>query len=439
MLALLAVSTGWSDDTFDRARPSTGVHSAYRASQSEKSSDSAGDQDLFRLPPTDSSAGIDCEFISGTNSLYGSTAAAPFELFAHKPVSSPPRQWFDENRTYSFQAVGRSYFINDQRIEWSGLEATFGAEAALLGSLHQQWDEWQTGVQAELFLNQRFGANILADTPERISYRGNFDIDPFEISQLFLSARNGDFLISLGKMTTPFGRAYFPLYQNNRQDAPFIRTESILWRETGLLLQYDPGIFVFTAAMMNGSEDQDTNSSKAFLSRIGIETDCFALGASVKWQDGIGSEDHKIFNNHIGADVMIRRGRCTLSGEVIYDEYGFRRNFNPNNITWGRSIYYRDQFIGLNQPISGVGCYVNLDLTLDRWSWMLNVGAFNPESIGDPRHDVTTRRGIIKAIYRLTPNFKSYTMVLIENNVPNAQDGRLRRGFDFLSGFQIDL
>ena len=40
---------------------------------------------------------------------------------------------------------------------------------------------------------------------------------------------------------------------------------------------------------------------------------------------------------------MYRFGRFTLSGEAIYDQYGFTTpGFNPDDIFWGRSIYYRD-------------------------------------------------------------------------------------------------
>jgi len=47
-------------------------------------------------------------------------------------------------------------------------------------------------------------------------------------------------------MDTPFGRTYFPLYSNSRIDAPFIRTEAIGWRQTGVLLHYKHGLLVAT-------------------------------------------------------------------------------------------------------------------------------------------------------------------------------------------------
>ncbi len=174
------------------------------------------------------------------------------------------------------------------------------------------------------------------------------------------------------------------------------------------------------------------------MSRIGVEWDFFAAGVSVKWQDGIGSDGQKMYNNHVGADLMIRRGRFTLSGEVIYDQYGFRRGgFDPNDITWERSIYYRDQNLAVGKPITGVGYYVNLDYETECWTITLNYGEFHPEQIGDPLHDVTTRRGIGKIIYHRTPCLDFYSMLLLENDVAGAQAGRLRRGIDVLAGVQF--
>jgi len=334
--------------------------------------------------------------------------------------------------------LGRAAFENDQRIEWSGVEATFGAEGALLAGAREDLGMFTTGIETELLINQPFDRNILADTAERRSYLANWDIDPFRISQLYLFARRNDFLAAIGKMMTPFGRVYFPLYKNDRSDAPFIRTESILWRETGMLFQWDPGPWVFTCMLNNGGPDRDSNSSKGVVARIGYDSQWMAFGGSVKRQDGIGSEHQKTYNDHVGLDGMLRRGPWTLSGEVIYDVYGFRQPFNPLNITWGRSIYYRDQNVGLFQPITGLGYYGNLGYSQGHWTTMLNFGQFFPKQIGDPRHDIPNWRAIAKVIwhYRSTD---SYLMAVWENDVPNAQDGRHRQGADVLAGFQIAL
>lgn len=359
-----------------------------------------------------------------------------FDLYVGRPIDDPPEGgWW-----YDYDVVGRAYYINDQRIEWTGQEATFGVEGVLAGAARRRLDGWEWGAEAELFINQPFDRNILVDSKERVSYRGNFEIEPLQISQLFLSGRYGDLFAALGKMATPFGRTYFPLYLNDLSDAPFIRSEAILWRETGLLMQYDPANWVFTAAITNGGLDRDTNSSKAFVGRLGYGLDWCAVGTSIKWQDGVSSEGQKIYKNHIGIDAMVRNGRWMLSGEAIYDQHGFRRpGFDPLDITWGRSIYYRDLNEGMYDPIEGFGYYVNLGYHGDLWTVMLNYGEYYPEHIGVRLHDITNRRAFIKIVRSFSVHCELYSMLLLENDVPEAQAGRLRQGAEVLAGFQFTL
>jgi len=134
---------------------------------------------------------------------------------------------------------------------------------------------------------------------------------------------------------------------------------------------------------------------------------------------------------------MARCGRFTFSGEIIYDQYGFRRDtFDPNDITWGRSIYYRDSNKAWYTPITGVGFYLNVDYENGPWCVTFNYGEFHPEEIGNVMHDVVNRRGILKAAYAFTPHLQSYTVVIAETEGYTAQDGRARRGKVLLTGFQ---
>ena len=149
----------------------------------------------------------------------------------------------DSGSCYRIDGWVRGYYLNDQRIEWSGQESTFGAEGGIAPVFRHQFDKLEMTVQGEFYINQPFNRNILVDTAERRSYAGNFDVDTFEISQLYIELQCGDWSLTAGKMVTPFGRTYFPLYSNSRLDAPFIRTEVIHWRETGLSARYCPGQF----------------------------------------------------------------------------------------------------------------------------------------------------------------------------------------------------
>jgi hypothetical protein len=253
-----------------------------------------------------------------------------------------------------------------------------------------------------------------------------------------VAGRRDDFYIALGRFVTPFGRFYFTNYRNSFDDSPFIRSEAILFRETGILLQWDPGPWVFTAAATNGGPQQDTNSSKGLVARVGVEDSWFAVGGSVKIQDGIGSESQKVFNQHVGVDAMIRRGNWTLSGEAIYDEYGLRRpGIDPRDITWGRSFYFRDLNKGVNQPINGVGYYLNLGYEGPFWSLAFNYGEFYPEEIGVREHDIVTRRGIVKASRHWTPHFETYVVTLVETDRDDGLDSHPRDGVYYILGGQF--
>ena len=368
----------------------------------------------------------------------------PVESFEYESASAPYYestqdcffQTHRNNTDYYFSALARAYLVNDQRIEWTGQEETFGVEGVIGGAILRQVGCWNVGLETELFINQPFDRNILVDTPERVSYRGNFEIDPLEINQLYVEANRGAWSISFGKRWTPFGRFYFPLNTNELYDAPFLRTEVINWRETGLQLDYRKGLLDLTLACTNGSEDRDTNSSKAGIARLGINADWFVFGGSVKWQDGIGSESQKYRNNQFGFDMMVQRGKWCLSGEVTYDEYGFRRYFNPLDITWGRSIYNRDQFTDLGR-MRGIGYYLNLNYCGERWTTVLNYGAYTPQLFtGDEIHDRTTYRGYIKAIRHFSPGIDGIVMAMGENDVPIAQSARIRKGLLLYTGVE---
>lgn len=354
-------------------------------------------------------------------------------LEGQEELMGPPSA--ESSFTYDFGFVARGYYLNDQRIVWSGCEATFVAEGILTGMMQHQSAGGTARVEGEFYLNQPFDRNILTDTAERRSYLGNYDYNTFEISTLNVSYAKNDWRFEIGKMVTPFGRYYAPLFSNLRLDAPFIRTESILWRETGLLVRYHPEWFVADLAFTNGCHDLDTNSSKAILARIGLENDCFAVGCSVKGQDGIGSETQKIHNSHVGADVMFRRNRIVLSGEVVYDEYGLRHPLDANDLTWYHSIYYREQCTN-GDPVHGLGYYVDLGYDAERYYVGLNYGEYYPEELGIPEHDVVNRRGLVRGLYRLTPQLHAYAVLLMETEGYVAQDGRNRLGRMLFTGLE---
>jgi hypothetical protein len=339
-----------------------------------------------------------------------------------------------------FDGLFRGYYRNDQRIEWSGLETVFGAEGVFRPLIQCTTGNWTVSAQGEFFINEKYGSSILSD-PQRDLFRANFQIDPFEVFQLFGQAQYGDWLFRVGKTRTPFGNYQGPTFTNSLIDAPFIRTDVIPWTETGLFVRWQPGPWSFDAAITNGEPDLDTNSSKAGIARVGYSGDFWTLGASLKIQDGVSSELQKRFNNIYGIDYSMRFGRIVAYGEVTYDEYGYRHAAfvfgNPLNFGV-RSLYHRDVFSGSeNVPVHGVGYYVGLGYRGARWLWDGTYGTYFPQQLGIPAHDTNIQRGVVKCAFAITPNFQVYVVGIIENNRP--PDGVLRNDkmYAILSGVQL--
>lgn len=331
------------------------------------------------------------------------------------PISAFAAQYkIDDSTNLYIDGIVRGYYLNDQRIEWSGLESTFGAEADINSIIERDMSTWKIRAEGEFYLNQPYGRNILSDEM-RNSYKSNFQTEIFTISKLNIQTELNNFTIKLGKGETPFGRTYFQTFSNSFLDSPFIRTESILWRETGLFINYTIGLFSLDAAIANGEKDKDTNSSKAAIGRIGVGKKNYAFGVSAKYQDGIGSGVQKTFKNHYGIDFMARYLNLTLSGEAIYDEYGFYRNYNENEISWNKSIYYRDIFYKDKTPITGIGGYLNLGYKYAKLNIDLNYGLYYPQKINNPYHDELNHRGIIKIAYNLTSGLQVFGIGLLEN------------------------
>jgi len=336
--------------------------------------------------------------------------------------------------------VARGYYANDQRIEWSGMETTFGAEAVLTPRLRQRCGDFEFVVDSELNINEPYGGNQLLNNPERKSYAANFQVDQFDISQLALVTNYGDWTFKAGKFVTPFGRTYFPLYTNSYWDAPFIRTEAIDWRETGILAHYKSGYFVADVALTNGGENLATNSGKSVVARVGLEdSDLWAIGISAKQGAGVGSEEQKEFDNYFGADMMVRNGPFQLSAECIFDEYGFGRpGFDPMNITWVKSIYYRDVSSGQQgAPCTGVGYYVNLGYAEGSWNTLLNYGDFYPLFTGTAPNQRVQHRGVGKVAYQLAKPLQVYSVLIVENGGYIAQENERRIPVALLEGFQF--
>ncbi|MFC2155257.1 hypothetical protein ACFLRB_02040 [Acidobacteriota bacterium] len=344
----------------------------------------------------------------------------------------------DDSSSMNIGSIFRSYYLNDQRIQWSGVEATFGVEAALTADIQRKIKGGNVGVFSEVFLNQPFDQNILTDE-RREKYIPNFQVNTCEIAQLFIGVRKGSFSAALGKKETNFGKHYSLPLLNSFVAQPFIRTETILRYETGLFIDYAPGILDFSLAIINGSQGMDTNSSKAGIIRLGLKGKNWALGVSAKAQDGIGSENQKIYKNHAGLDLMVKTGHFRFSAEVIYDEYGFRKEYKEENIFWKRSLYYRDVFYKYETPVTGIGGYAGLQYETRKWLVEVNYGEYYPEEIGFPFHDDPIKRGVAKLRISLATGFHLFCMGLFENDRPAEELFKGASGIAFLLGLQYQI
>ena len=333
----------------------------------------------------------------------------------------------------------RSYAIDDQRIFWSGLEISFGAEACIRGLIEKRFKGGKVMIENEFFVNQPFGENILTDE-YREDYMANWKVETFEMSKLNIGVQIGGLNIKFGKALTPFGRSYIHFFSNKLNfAAPFIRTEAILWRETGLFVNYKLKFLSFDIAAINGEENLDTNSGKGGIFRLGAEGKNWQIGVSYKIHDGFGSEQQKEYKNHTGIDFMFRISKLIISGEWIWDEYGFHRPFDVEDITWPRSLYFRDIFYQYKTPIKGKGGYVNLLYRSKKLIFNLNYGEYTPQEIGHPYHDPPIKRAVGKICYDFIKDFRIYFIGLLENEREEESWSSGAKPYALLLGLEYTL
>jgi hypothetical protein len=341
--------------------------------------------------------------------------------------SNPTSGWRKRSDLFNYDLGGdshiqldgliRGYYMNDQRIEWSGVEATIAGEGVLRPAIRSKSGSWTYSAEGEFFLNQSY-SQMLSD-PQRDLYRDTFKRDPFQVFQLFVQAQYDDFVFRFGRSRTPFGRFQSPMFTNTMADAPFLRTDVVSFTETGFFVRYQPLPFVVDLGVINGEPDLDTNSSKGGVFRIGLEQPTWTFGISGKVNDGISSEFQKRYNNHVGIDFSVRVDRLFLYGEAVRDEHGFHadyQTFDTNRYNFGpRSLYGRDVFKANDEPISGQGFYLGIAYRGDDYILDFNYGSYNPEDIGDPFHDKPINRAVLKGTYFLSRNFQVYGVGIFEN------------------------
>jgi hypothetical protein len=337
--------------------------------------------------------------------------------------AAPPRGLafpLDEGSTITIEGAARAFLRMDSRINWSGVESTFGGEAVLRPLYESQTGAITWRARGEFFLNEPSGTSILSD-PVRDLYRPNFTVPAFQVFQLALEAERGDWLVRLGRIRTPIGGYDVPMLTNSLMDAPFLRTEIVGFAETGIFVRWHPGPWSLEAGFSNGEPDLDTNSSKALVARVGYDAHRWSAGVWIKAQDGISSEQQKRFNSFAGFDAKVRFGDWTVYGEGLVDQHGLWRDpaLLANPAALGvRSLYGRDVYVGFGTPVYGdgfdIGATLRRDQVLFDWNW----GAYWPQRVGIASHDAPIYRATFKTTWALTRHFDVFAVVISENSRP---------------------
>src|SRR5208282_5689116 len=108
------------------------------------------------------------------------------------------------------------------------------------------------------------------------------------------------------------------------------------------------------------------------------------------------------------------------------------------NITWVKSIYYRDASSGQQGvPCTGIGYYVNLGYADGLWNTTLNYGDFYPLYTGTAPDQRVQHRGLIKVAFQLAKPLQIYSVLIVENGGYIAQEYEPRIPVAVLEGCQF--
>lgn len=323
-----------------------------------------------------------------------------------------------------------AYCLYDLRIFWSGCEATFGVEADAEFTHERPYSGGTLEVAGRFHLNQPRGEKVYNIGGDREYYLARFEVDPFEIAELYFTIETPRLTWRLGKIPNPVREETGLDLFNSGLDDTFLYTEVLPRRETGLTFGQRKETWGWTLGMVNGEENLDTNSSKAgvlvfeFGRRDGARAKLFG-----RIQDGIGSEEMKSYANYAGAGLYLgAEGGWRVSLEAVYDHHGFRRvyDYETYGIPWPLDLYRRnhpDTYVysaglGRGRPIGGLGAHVSLHREGDPWQTFISYGGYHPESIGDPYHDAPTRRFVLEFRREVGEKSRVSGLVILENERP---------------------
>jgi hypothetical protein len=136
---------------------------------------------------------------------------------------------------------------------------------------------------------------------------------------------------------------------------------------------------------------------------------------------------------------MFKLSNIEFSAEAIWDEYGFHRYYDPQEIFWPNSIYYRELFKAYKEPIKGFGWYSNIKIDIKKILINLNYGVYEPENIGNIYHDITIKRFIVKFSFEPLTELRVFFTGVLENTKPEESWREGAKGFAGLFGFAFSI
>ena len=89
--------------------------------------------------------------------------------------------------------------------------------------------------------------------------------------------------------------------------------------------------------------------------------------------------------------------------------------------------------------VTGIGGYIDVQVSGKRWLASLNYGEYHPEKIGDPLHDEINRRFLVKYLSRFRGGWEAFAAVLVENDRPREPVFAGASPYAFILGMQASI
>ncbi len=211
------------------------------------------------------------------------------------------------------------YYLNNQQIQHTGNECTFGAftDVELTLRPYSNFNIYSKGL---------FRLQQELDSTAR-GYE-KYTKEPFEVRTLFIGIETKKCgRVCLGKLEKGAGNFNYPDFVPADIFIPLDRTR-ILRYDTGIFWDFGRRGWQARTALINGVEELDSNSAKGLFIQIEKSSKVSdslrgEAGVFAQVQDGRGSTPIKYDDNYIGTFLALDAGRLRLDTGAAYHYYGY--------------------------------------------------------------------------------------------------------------------